>query len=176
MTSFSSLFLSVTIPIVGFLVWVSFFFFLHMYEANIFSHNPFFKWKIAKVCIESIFARTWSVCSALMIRKEAVKYDFTIWKKKRLPWVFGGLLGVLKNYLLLNNSVLQRSLSNTEDECTHLKEMNERTQEELRELANKYNGAVNEIKDLSDKLKVITELHLTHGDTIVHGTKRKFHF
>ena len=33
---------------------------------------------------------------------------------------------------------LQRSLSNTEDECTHLKEMNERTQEELRELANKY--------------------------------------
>ncbi|EMP35639.1 Sarcolemmal membrane-associated protein [Chelonia mydas] len=48
----------------------------------------------------------------------------------------------------------QRSLSNTEDECTHLKEMNERTQEELRELANKYNGAVNEIKDLSDKLKV----------------------
>ncbi|KAI2530170.1 SLMAP isoform 20, partial [Pan troglodytes] len=30
----------------------------------------------------------------------------------------------------------------------------ERTQEELRELANKYNGAVNEIKDLSDKLKV----------------------
>ena len=49
---------------------------------------------------------------------------------------------------------LQRGLSNTEDECTHLKEMNERTQEELRELANKYNGAVNEIKDLSDKLKV----------------------
>lgn len=32
--------------------------------------------------------------------------------------------------------------------------MNERTQEELRELANKYNGAVNEIKDLTDKLKV----------------------
>ncbi|KAI4887312.1 hypothetical protein NFI96_014687 [Prochilodus magdalenae] len=47
----------------------------------------------------------------------------------------------------------ERSLSNTEDECTHLKEMNERTQEELRELANKYNGAVNEIKDLTDKIK-----------------------
>uniref|UniRef100_A0A8C5QX45 Sarcolemmal membrane-associated protein n=1 Tax=Leptobrachium leishanense TaxID=445787 RepID=A0A8C5QX45_9ANUR len=50
-------------------------------------------------------------------------------------------------------SEVERSLSNTEDECTHLKEMNERTQEELRELANKYNGAVNEIKDLADKLK-----------------------
>lgn len=49
---------------------------------------------------------------------------------------------------------LQRSLSNTEDECTHLKEMSERGQEELRELANKYNAAVNEIKELTDKIKV----------------------
>lgn len=49
---------------------------------------------------------------------------------------------------------LQRSLSNTEDECTHLKEMSERSQEELRELANKYNAAVNEIKELTDKIKV----------------------
>ncbi|XP_045561670.1 sarcolemma associated protein a isoform X11 [Salmo salar] len=51
-------------------------------------------------------------------------------------------------------SEVERSLSNTEDECTHLKEMNERNQEELRELANKYNGAVNEIKDLTDKIKL----------------------
>ncbi|XP_053082899.1 sarcolemma associated protein a isoform X5 [Pangasianodon hypophthalmus] len=51
-------------------------------------------------------------------------------------------------------SEVERTLSNTEDECTHLKEMNERTQEELRELANKYNGAVNEIKDLTDKIKL----------------------
>ncbi|KAA8593282.1 hypothetical protein FQN60_009398 [Etheostoma spectabile] len=48
----------------------------------------------------------------------------------------------------------KRSLSNTEDECTHLKEMSERGQEELRELANKYNAAVNEIKELTDKIKV----------------------
>ncbi|XP_031681702.1 sarcolemma associated protein a isoform X7 [Oncorhynchus kisutch] len=51
-------------------------------------------------------------------------------------------------------SEVERSLSNTEDECTHLKEMNERNQEELRELANKYNGAINEIKDLTDKIKL----------------------
>ncbi|XP_046730535.1 sarcolemma associated protein a isoform X5 [Silurus meridionalis] len=51
-------------------------------------------------------------------------------------------------------SEVERTLSNTEDECTHLKEMNERTQDELRELANKYNGAVNEIKDLTDKIKL----------------------
>lgn len=81
--------------------------------------------------------------------------------KNRSSAVFGSLVSGFCYYLLHNNSVLQRSLSNTEDECTHLKEMNERTQEELRELANKYNGAVNEIKDLSDKLKVMTEFHLT---------------
>uniref|UniRef100_A0A8C7ZJP0 Sarcolemmal membrane-associated protein n=1 Tax=Oryzias sinensis TaxID=183150 RepID=A0A8C7ZJP0_9TELE len=51
-------------------------------------------------------------------------------------------------------SEVERSLSNTEDECTHLKEMSERGQEELRELANKYNAAVNEIKELTDKIKV----------------------
>ncbi|KAK6320771.1 hypothetical protein J4Q44_G00077470 [Coregonus suidteri] len=51
-------------------------------------------------------------------------------------------------------SEVERSLSNTEDECTHLKEMNERNQEEFRELANKYNGAINEIKDLTDKIKL----------------------
>lgn len=84
--------------------------------------------------------------------------------------MFGRLLFFF-NYLLHNNSILQRSLSNTEDECTHLKEMNERTQEELRELANKYNGAVNEIKDLSDKLKVMTELHLTYN-TLMHGPSK----
>nr|XP_043879586.1 sarcolemma associated protein a isoform X6 [Solea senegalensis] len=50
-------------------------------------------------------------------------------------------------------SEVERSLSNTEDECTHLKEMSERSQEELRELANKYNAAVNEIKELTDKIK-----------------------
>ncbi|XP_030275050.1 sarcolemma associated protein a isoform X5 [Sparus aurata] len=50
-------------------------------------------------------------------------------------------------------SEVERSLSNTEDECTHLKEMSERGQEELRELANKYNAAVNEIKELTDKIK-----------------------
>lgn len=35
-----------------------------------------------------------------------------------------------------------------------MKEMSERGQEELRELANKYNAAVNEIKELTDKIKV----------------------
>lgn len=55
---------------------------------------------------------------------------------------------------VLKRRLLQRSLSNTEDECTHLKEMSERGQEELRELANKYNAAVNEIKELTDKIKV----------------------
>lgn len=35
--------------------------------------------------------------------------------------------------------------------------MSERGQEELRELANKYNAAVNEIKELTDKIKVCAQ-------------------
>lgn len=68
----------------------------------------------------------------------------------------GSCFGQTKCFFVLfsDPAGLQRSLSNTEDECTHLKEMSERGQEELRELANKYNAAVNEIKELTDKIKV----------------------
>ncbi|XP_074813809.1 sarcolemmal membrane-associated protein isoform X19 [Natator depressus] len=88
------------------------------------------------------------------IRKELValqedKYNYETTAKESLRRVLQEKIEVVRKL-----SEVERSLSNTEDECTHLKEMNERTQEELRELANKYNGAVNEIKDLSDKLKV----------------------
>ncbi|XP_037761633.1 sarcolemmal membrane-associated protein isoform X17 [Chelonia mydas] len=88
------------------------------------------------------------------IRKELValqedKHNYETTAKESLRRVLQEKIEVVRKL-----SEVERSLSNTEDECTHLKEMNERTQEELRELANKYNGAVNEIKDLSDKLKV----------------------
>ncbi|XP_035583599.1 sarcolemmal membrane-associated protein isoform X17 [Callorhinus ursinus] len=88
------------------------------------------------------------------LRKELValqedKHNYETTAKESLRRVLQEKIEVVRKL-----SEVERSLSNTEDECTHLKEMNERTQEELRELANKYNGAVNEIKDLSDKLKV----------------------
>uniref|UniRef100_A0A8C5NQI3 Sarcolemmal membrane-associated protein n=1 Tax=Junco hyemalis TaxID=40217 RepID=A0A8C5NQI3_JUNHY len=88
------------------------------------------------------------------IRKELIalqedKHNYETTAKESLRRVLQEKIEVVRKL-----SEVERSLSNTEDECTHLKEMNERTQEELRELANKYNGAVNEIKDLSDKLKV----------------------
>nr|XP_033781737.1 sarcolemmal membrane-associated protein isoform X13 [Geotrypetes seraphini] len=87
------------------------------------------------------------------IRKELValqedKHNYETTAKESLRRVLQEKIEVVRKL-----SEVERSLSNTEDECTHLKEMNERTQEELRELANKYNGAVNEMKDLSDKLK-----------------------
>ncbi|KAM7063235.1 sarcolemmal membrane-associated protein isoform 41-T43 [Molossus nigricans] len=87
------------------------------------------------------------------LRKELValqedKHNYEMTAKESLRRVLQEKIEVVRKL-----SEVERSLSNTEDECTHLKEMNERTQEELRELANKYNGAVNEIKDLSDKLK-----------------------
>uniref|UniRef100_A0A8C6I8V2 Sarcolemmal membrane-associated protein n=1 Tax=Mus spicilegus TaxID=10103 RepID=A0A8C6I8V2_MUSSI len=88
------------------------------------------------------------------LRKELIalqedKHSYETTAKESLRRVLQEKIEVVRKL-----SEVERSLSNTEDECTHLKEMNERTQEELRELANKYNGAVNEIKDLSDKLKV----------------------
>lgn len=88
------------------------------------------------------------------IRKELVnlqedKFNYETTAKESLRRVLQEKIEVVRKL-----SEVERSLSNTEDECTHLKEMNERSQEELHELANKYNGAVNEIKDLTDKIKL----------------------
>ncbi|XP_067907771.1 sarcolemma associated protein a isoform X13 [Heterodontus francisci] len=87
------------------------------------------------------------------IRKELValqedKHSYETTAKESLRRVLQEKIEVVRKL-----SEVERGLSNTEDECTHLKEMNDRTQEELRELANKYNGAVNEIKEFTDKLK-----------------------
>uniref|UniRef100_A0A8L0DRW3 Sarcolemmal membrane-associated protein n=1 Tax=Oncorhynchus mykiss TaxID=8022 RepID=A0A8L0DRW3_ONCMY len=77
------------------------------------------------------------------------KYNYEITAKESLRRVLQEKIEMARKL-----SEVERSLSNTEDECSHLKEMNERNHEELRELANKYNGAVNEIKDLTDKIKL----------------------
>ncbi|XP_069568718.1 sarcolemma associated protein a isoform X3 [Brachyistius frenatus] len=87
------------------------------------------------------------------IRKELLalqedKHNYETTAKESLRRVLQEKIEVVRKL-----SEVERSLSNTEDECTHLKEMSERGQEELRELANKYNGAVNEIKELTDKIK-----------------------
>ncbi|XP_078103747.1 sarcolemma associated protein a isoform X3 [Sander vitreus] len=87
------------------------------------------------------------------IRKELLalqedKHNYETTAKESLRRVLQEKIEVVRKL-----SEVERSLSNTEDECTHLKEMSERGQEELRELANKYNAAVNEIKELTDKMK-----------------------
>ncbi|XP_043934716.1 sarcolemmal membrane-associated protein isoform X5 [Protopterus annectens] len=93
------------------------------------------------------------------IRKELAalqedKHNYETTAKESLRRVLQEKIEVVRKL-----SEVERSLSNTEDECTHLKEVNERIQEELRELANKYNGAVNEIRDLTDKLKQAEAKH-----------------
>uniref|UniRef100_A0A672SWD0 Sarcolemmal membrane-associated protein n=1 Tax=Sinocyclocheilus grahami TaxID=75366 RepID=A0A672SWD0_SINGR len=93
------------------------------------------------------------------IRKELValtedKHNYETTAKESLRRVLQEKIEVVRKL-----SEVERSLSNTEDECTHLREMNERTQEELSELANKYNGAVNEIKDLTEKIKLAEVKH-----------------
>ncbi|XP_034440319.1 sarcolemma associated protein a isoform X6 [Hippoglossus hippoglossus] len=87
------------------------------------------------------------------IRKELLalqedKHNYETTAKESLRRVLQEKIEVVRKL-----SEVERSLSNTEDECTHLKEMSERSQEELRELANKYNAAVNEMKELTDKIK-----------------------
>uniref|UniRef100_A0A1A8UAA7 Sarcolemmal membrane-associated protein n=1 Tax=Nothobranchius furzeri TaxID=105023 RepID=A0A1A8UAA7_NOTFU len=87
------------------------------------------------------------------IRKELLalqedKHNYETTAKESLRRVLQEKIEVVRKL-----SEVERALSNTEDECTHLKEMSERGQEELRELANKYNAAVNEIKELTDKIK-----------------------
>ncbi|XP_055773794.1 sarcolemmal membrane-associated protein-like isoform X2 [Salvelinus fontinalis] len=77
------------------------------------------------------------------------KFNYEITAKESLRRVLQEKIEVARKL-----SEVERSLSNTEDECSHLKEMKERNHEELRELANKYNGAVNEIKNLTDKIKL----------------------
>uniref|UniRef100_A0A7N6BRN8 Sarcolemmal membrane-associated protein n=1 Tax=Anabas testudineus TaxID=64144 RepID=A0A7N6BRN8_ANATE len=92
-------------------------------------------------------------CTEEGIRKELLalqedKHNYETTAKESLRRVLQEKIEVVRKL-----SEVERSLSNTEDECTHLKEMSERSQEELRELANKYNAAVNEIKELTDKIK-----------------------
>ncbi|KAM3622192.1 uncharacterized protein V6R79_021650 [Siganus canaliculatus] len=87
------------------------------------------------------------------IRKELLalqedKHNYETTAKESLRRVLQEKIEVVRKL-----SEVERSLSNTEDECTHLKEMSERGQDELRELSNKYNAAVNEIKELTDKIK-----------------------
>ncbi|XP_014329039.1 sarcolemmal membrane-associated protein isoform X4 [Xiphophorus maculatus] len=87
------------------------------------------------------------------IRKELLalqedKHNYETTAKESLRRVLQEKIEVVRKL-----SEVERSLSNTEDECTHLKEMSERGQEELQELASKYNAAVNEIKELTDKIK-----------------------
>ncbi len=52
------------------------------------------------------------------------------------------------------NLCFQRSLSNTEDECTHLREMCETSQKELQDLAEKHQEQLQEIGNLQDQLQV----------------------
>ena len=50
--------------------------------------------------------------------------------------------------------LLQKSLSNTEDECSHLRDMCEKSQTELSDLAEKHTEAVREVQTLTEKLQV----------------------
>ncbi|KAI1892366.1 hypothetical protein AGOR_G00132620 [Albula goreensis] len=60
---------------------------------------------------------------------------------------------------------VERNLSNAQSSCCHLQRLKERAEEELTELANKYNTAVNLIKDLTNTLKAC----YWHGGACFHS-------
>uniref|UniRef100_A0A8D0CFA5 Sarcolemmal membrane-associated protein n=1 Tax=Scleropages formosus TaxID=113540 RepID=A0A8D0CFA5_SCLFO len=66
-------------------------------------------------------------------------------------------------------SEVERSLSNTEDECTHLREMSEAAHKDLRELASKYNGALKEGRELAEKLKLAEK----HQEELAQSSQRE---
>ncbi|XP_076447651.1 uncharacterized protein LOC143284650 isoform X2 [Babylonia areolata] len=67
-------------------------------------------------------------------------------------------------------SDLERSLTSAEDECSHVKEMCESSQEELRQLAIKYQDQLKEVQDLQDKLQ---EAEKRHAEEIQRTEKEK---
>uniref|UniRef100_A0A8C7ZHK5 Sarcolemmal membrane-associated protein n=1 Tax=Oryzias sinensis TaxID=183150 RepID=A0A8C7ZHK5_9TELE len=100
-------------------------------------------------CLELLQSQTEEGMRKELLALQEDKHNYETTAKESLRRVLQEKIEVVRKL-----SEVERSLSNTEDECTHLKEMSERGQEELRELANKYNAAVNEIKELTDKIKV----------------------
>ncbi|XP_074644471.1 uncharacterized protein LOC141901252 isoform X2 [Tubulanus polymorphus] len=67
-------------------------------------------------------------------------------------------------------SDLEQSLSNTEDECTHLKEMCELSQTELKQLAEKHEESVQEVEELQQKLN---EAENNHKDELQRVEREK---
>ncbi|XP_066997540.1 sarcolemmal membrane-associated protein [Anabrus simplex] len=54
---------------------------------------------------------------------------------------------------------LERALRNAEDECAHLKELRECSQQDLQELARKYSQQLQKVEELSSKLQETEEQH-----------------
>ncbi|XP_021916457.1 sarcolemmal membrane-associated protein-like isoform X3 [Zootermopsis nevadensis] len=54
---------------------------------------------------------------------------------------------------------IERTLSNTEDECAHLKELCERSQQDLQDLALKYSLQLQKVEELSSKLQETEDQH-----------------
>ncbi|XP_069693764.1 sarcolemmal membrane-associated protein isoform X2 [Periplaneta americana] len=54
---------------------------------------------------------------------------------------------------------LERTLSNTEDECAHLKELCERSQQDLQDLALKYSLQLQKVEELTSKLQETEDQH-----------------
>ena len=69
---------------------------------------------------------------------------------------------------------LQRSLSNTEDECSHLKEMCDNSTKELQQLAEKHEEQLKEMHELQERLTVGEKLIIINNITTASLLVQKF--
>ena len=90
------------------------------------------------------------------LQEDKLKYETTA--KESLRRVLQEKLEAVRKL-----SELEKSLGNTEEECTHLKEMCEMSQKELHELAVKHQEQIEEVASLTEKLQ---EAEKGHQDEI----------
>jgi chromosome segregation ATPase len=82
------------------------------------------------------------------------KYNYETTAKESLRKVLQEKLDAVRKL-----TELERSLSNTEDECSHLKEMCEMSQKELQQLAEKHQEQLKDMAELQEKLKEAEQKH-----------------
>ena len=89
-----------------------------------------------------------------------MKTDLCEKKKRSIAFTFNfqdSLMKVLQEKIeaVTKLSDLEKSLKNAEEECTHLKDSCEKTQDELQLLAEKYQDQLKEVQDLQIQLQVL---------------------
>ena len=126
---------------------------------------PFNCWTSSREAVNSNFYSLWfdptgnrtkvyRFSSRLSIHSTTDRFKvwkMVVWKKKTLRRSTS-LFFFLRKIMYVS---FKRCLSNSEDECTHLRHIQEQTQNELASLAASHQSKVEEVNEIMEKLQVI---------------------